>query len=109
MLRVDPQRDPTFRPHWDPALRPNARNYRKFIQKLNDIKYLKYTLFPKEHAGVFFVWKSGRQKIRMIVDARAANRLFGCNRHLPSHQTTRLARQVFLLPPHSSEACGALR
>ena len=53
MSCADPQRDPTFRPYWDPALRSNARNYREFIQKLNDIKYLKYTLLPKEHAGVF--------------------------------------------------------
>ena len=61
------------KPYWDPALKNNPRNYRKFIQKLHSIEYLEYTLSPVQHAGVFFVWKSDRQKIRMIVDARPAN------------------------------------
>ena len=64
------------KPYWDPALRHNPRNYRKFIQKLHSIEYLEYTLSPSQHAGVFFVWKSDKQKIRMIVDARPANSEF---------------------------------
>lgn len=63
-------------PYWDPALKHNPRNYRKFIQKLNSIGYLEFTLSPSDHAGVFFVWKSDHKKIRMIVDARPANSKF---------------------------------
>ncbi|CAE7494575.1 unnamed protein product, partial [Symbiodinium sp. CCMP2456] len=76
MLHDNPQLDPNFHPYWEPSLRNNARNYRKLIKRLDDIKYLKYTLYPKEHAGLFFVWKSGGAKTRLIVDARAANRRF---------------------------------
>ena len=65
-----------FKPYWDPALRHNPRNYRKFIKRLCDIKYLEFTLEPSNHAGVFFVWKSDKKKIRMIVDARPANSVF---------------------------------
>ena len=64
------------KPYWDPALKHNPRNYRRFIRRLCDIKYLDFTLEPSNHAGVFFVWKSDRQKIRLIVDARPANSTF---------------------------------
>ena len=63
-------------PFWDPALKNNPRNYRKFLQKLNSIGYLEFTLEPQEFAGVFFVWKSDKKRIRMIVDGRAANAQF---------------------------------
>ena len=75
MLREDPgtEHSKSFKPYWDPALKNNACNYRRFIQKLHNIGYLDYTFSPSQHAGVFFVWKSDKQKIRMIVDARPAN------------------------------------
>ena len=76
MILPNNQPDPSFRPYWGPALRSSARSYRKFVQRLHDIQCLKYTLFPMEFAGVFFVWKSGRQKTRVIIDARAAHRRF---------------------------------
>ena len=78
MLYSDPERAVVQpkKPYWGPALKNNPRNYRKFIQKLHSIEYLEYTLTPSQHAGVFFVWKSDRQKIRMIVDARPANNEF---------------------------------
>ncbi|CAK8990488.1 unnamed protein product, partial [Durusdinium trenchii] len=63
-------------PYWDPALKHNAKNYRRFIQKLNSIQYLEFTLNPCQHAGVFFVWKSDKKRIRMIIDARPANASF---------------------------------
>ena len=78
MLRSHP-REPdevVKQPYWDPALKHNPRNYRKFVQKLNSIGYLEFTLSPSDHAGVFFVWKSDRKKIRMIIDARPANSNF---------------------------------
>ena len=68
--------DDPIRPYWDPALKHNPRNYRRFIQKLHGIQYLEYTLEPSQFAGVFFVWKSDRERIRMIIDARPANRSF---------------------------------
>ena len=51
-----------FKPYWDPALRRNPRNYRKFIKRLCDIKYLEFALEPSNHAGVFFVWKSDKKE-----------------------------------------------
>ena len=63
-------------PYWDPALKNNPREYRRFIQKLCKIGYLDFTLYPSQHAGVFFVWKSDKKKIRMIIDARPANAVF---------------------------------
>ena len=63
-------------PYWDPALRHSPRRYRQFIKKLDSIGYLKYTLHPSAHAGVFFVYKSDKRRLRMIIDARPANALF---------------------------------
>eukprot|EP00959_Pyramimonas_sp_CCMP1952_P094808 1983275-Pyramimonas_sp.AAC.1 len=34
---------------------------------------LRYTSEPVEFLGAFFVWKKGRQKMRMITDARPTN------------------------------------
>ena len=76
IVRRDFSPDQNFSPYWDPALKNNPRNYRKFLQKLNEIDYLDFTLSPLEHAGVFFVWKSDRKRIRMIVDGRGANMRF---------------------------------
>ncbi|CAK8994704.1 unnamed protein product [Durusdinium trenchii] len=77
MLREIPKEDSeVIKPYWDPALRHNPGRYRKFIQRLNGIKYLDFTLSPSQHAGVFFVWKSDGKRIRMIVDARPANAEF---------------------------------
>ena len=78
MLRSGDQMvsDSHISPYWDPALKNNQRNYRKFIHKLNSVGYLDFTLSPCQHAGVFFVWKSDKQKIRMIIDARPANAVF---------------------------------
>lgn len=54
LLPDDTTREGSFTtPYWDPALRHNPRNYRRFIQKLRKIGYLDYTLHPSQHAGVF--------------------------------------------------------
>eukprot|EP00972_Heterocapsa_arctica_P017129 2532660-Heterocapsa_arctica.AAC.1 len=68
------------RPHTDPILAHNAKHYRQFVQKLDAVGLLRYTQRPREHVGIFFVWKRGRTAIRMILDARRANRIF---RNLP--------------------------
>ena len=54
----------------------HKRCYREFIQRLDDIGLLQYTQKPKNEVGVFFVHKSDKKKIRLIVDARSANALF---------------------------------
>ena len=60
-------------PYWDPVLRRSSREYRHFIQYLDKIGYLDYTQTPQERAGVFFVHKSDKKKIRLIIDGRRAN------------------------------------
>ena len=57
-------------------MRSNKKNYRLLIQKLHSIGYLRFTQSPKAHAGMFFVHKSDKKKIRLIVDARPANQIF---------------------------------
>ena len=60
----------------DPRLKYNQEEYRKFVKKLQDAGMLDFTTRPVEFAGVFFVWKSDGWFIRLILDARRANRLF---------------------------------
>ena len=77
MLRRDDEVEvPPMTPYWDPVLRHNRSAYRKLVRRLHSIGYFTYTLEPKCKVGVFFVWKSSRTKLRMITDARPANRLF---------------------------------
>ena len=52
--------DDPIRPYWDPALKHNPRNYRRFIQKLHGIQYLEYTLEPSQFAGGFSSFSFGR-------------------------------------------------
>ena len=63
-------------PYWDPKLRADKKAYRGLVQRLHQIGYFTYTTAPKCQVGVFFVWKSSRTKLRMITDARVANRHF---------------------------------
>ena len=76
MVRDEPPEE-TIKPYWDPALKGNRKNYRTLMQRLHKIGYLRYTTFkPLARAGMFFVHKSDKKKIRLIVDARPANQLF---------------------------------
>lgn len=61
------------RPYWDPVLAKSQKHYKEFIRKLDSIGMLQYTQKPKNEVGIFFVYKSDRQRIRLIVDARSAN------------------------------------
>ena len=56
-----------FGRYWDPCLKSKRAQYCRLIG------YLVFTLAPLDHAGLFFVWKTDRKKIRMIVDGRRAN------------------------------------
>ncbi|CAE7731551.1 unnamed protein product [Symbiodinium sp. CCMP2592] len=76
MLRESPPEHIAIRPYWDPSLRYNRRTYRGFMRRLRDLGYLEFTRAPLEEAGIFFVLKSDRKHLRMIVDARRANAVF---------------------------------
>ena len=58
------------RPYWDPALVNSRRKFRQFVQFLRQRQLLRFTTEPLDHVGVFFVWKKGRTKIRLVTDAR---------------------------------------
>jgi hypothetical protein len=67
---------PPLRPYADPKLKFNKKMCRGFAQHLSEIGFRHFAVTPKEEAGVFFVWKSNRSQIRMIIDARRGNRHF---------------------------------
>ena len=73
MVRQGPETECEVTPYWDPVLRRSPKEYRQCIQYLDKIGYLDFTLTPQERAGVFFVHKSDRQRIRLIIDGRRAN------------------------------------
>ena len=77
MLRSEPPTEELITPYWDPILRNSKAAYKSLIKKLHAIGYLRFTRKPLAKAGLFFVHKSDRRKIRLIVDARQANQLFG--------------------------------
>jgi hypothetical protein len=66
---------PDIKPYFDPKLKYNQKEYRRFIRRLRDIGFLHHELHPRERVGVFFVHES-HGRIRMIIDARRANRRF---------------------------------
>ena len=76
MIRQEVCQDEPIVPYYDPSLKNSRKNYRLLMQKLHDIGYLRFTFSPKARAGLFFVHKSDRKRVRMIVDARPANQLF---------------------------------
>ena len=61
--------------HTDPKL-GHRRTYLRFISQMHQIGLVKFVTRCKEKVGVFFVWKKGREKMRLILDCRAANRHF---------------------------------
>ena len=67
---------PYIQPYFDARLKYNKKAYYRFVQKLQAVGLLDFTLHPKEVVGVFFVWKSNKQAIRLIIDARRSNRRF---------------------------------
>eukprot|EP00434_Breviolum_minutum_P037676 symbB.v1.2.033418.t1/scaffold4147.1/size43859/1 len=76
MVREDTSNIDLVTPYWDPLLKNNRGCYKALMKKLHDIGYLRYTRYPEARAGMFFVHKSDKKKIRLIVDARPANQLF---------------------------------
>jgi hypothetical protein len=64
------------KPFTDPAVRFHTKAYVRFVRDLHAIGYWEFTLSPKEKSAPFFVWKSGRKKIRLISGARRSNLRF---------------------------------
>jgi len=65
-----------LRPYYDPVLRRGGKKYVRFVRSLVKRGLFRYTRTPRCSAGLFFVWKKDRQHLRMILDARPANRIF---------------------------------
>eukprot|EP00975_Prorocentrum_lima_P000516 101238-Prorocentrum_lima.AAC.1 len=65
-----------IRPYFDRKLEHNQKAYQGLVRRLQAAGLVGFTQNPLSHVGLFFVWKSGRQKQRLIIDARPANRLF---------------------------------
>ncbi|CAK0819305.1 unnamed protein product, partial [Prorocentrum cordatum] len=75
MLRESPL--PTdVEPYFDSVLQFNHKEYRGLVRRLLSAGILGWTLTPKERIGMFFVWKDGRRRLRLIVDARRTNAHF---------------------------------
>ncbi|CAK0903559.1 unnamed protein product, partial [Prorocentrum cordatum] len=67
------EKHPTFRPYWDPHLRQDRAARLDLYHKLYSKGLLGFQTRVKAKVGIFFVWKSSRRGIRLIVDARMPN------------------------------------
>ncbi|CAE7943852.1 unnamed protein product, partial [Symbiodinium sp. KB8] len=76
MLGVENVQEASMKPYWDPKLRFNKKAYNDLVRRLDAIQYFRYTTKPACKVGVFFVWKSSRTRLRLITDARLANKMF---------------------------------
>ena len=63
-------------PYMDSALRHNRKRYLTFLRQLRSRGILNFVEQAKAHAGVFFVWKSFKTKLRFIIDARPGNMFY---------------------------------
>lgn len=62
--------------HSDRPLLTSRRLYSGFVRRLKQLHRVDFTLTPEEEVGVFFVYKKGREKMRMILDCRRSNTHF---------------------------------
>jgi hypothetical protein len=72
--------NPSFKPYWDPALAASKPPRLELYMKLKAKGLISFRKKIKAQAGLFFVWKSSKKGIRLIVDARQAN---ACHRRPP--------------------------
>lgn len=70
----------TFEPYWDETLRKDVAARHQLYHRLAEKKLLSFRRRIKSKVGLFFVWKSGRKGVRLIVDCRMPN---GCHRRPP--------------------------
>ena len=71
----DLARDGT-RCYCDPILVNRKTVYVTFLKDLMARGLLDFTLAPLEDVGIFCVWKKGRERLRLILDARRSNQWF---------------------------------
>ena len=64
------------RPDMDSALSHNRKRYLTFLRQLRSRGVLKFVEQAKAHAGMFFFWKSSKNKLRFIIAARPGNMFF---------------------------------
>eukprot|EP00435_Cladocopium_sp_Y103_P074179 s45_g47.t1 len=69
-----------FQPYWDETLRTSRPDRMALYHRLYEKSLLGFRRRIKSKVGIFFVWKSNKRGIRMIVDARMPN---GCHRRPP--------------------------
>lgn len=74
------EENPKFQPYWDPTLASNRDLRLELYRTLAAKKLTGYRRRIRAKVGLFFVWKSGRKGIRLIVDARMPN---GCHQRPP--------------------------
>ena len=70
------QREHPIRVYNDRRLIGSRRTYGRFVRRLAALGLVTFTLSPQEEVGVFFVWRKGRERMRMILDCRRANQAF---------------------------------
>ena len=59
MLKENLEEVEDIKPYWDPRLTSDKRGYKSLIQMLERLGYLRYTLRPKAHVGVFLCLEIG--------------------------------------------------
>ena len=69
-----------FQPYWDETLRADRGARLDLYRKLASKSLLGFRKRIRTKVGIFFVWKSERRGIRLIIDARMPN---GCHRRPP--------------------------
>ena len=76
LLRTDPSSAPEIRPHNDQSLIRDRTGYAQFIWDLRERGLVDIGPRKQHTVGVFFVWKSDRQRLRLILDTRRVNGRF---------------------------------
>ena len=69
------EKQAVLKPYWDPILGQGGKAYEGFVEDLHESGMLAFTSQPSCAASVFFVKKKDG-RLRLIVDARVANRQF---------------------------------
>ena len=92
--------DPPPQAHWDPGLQRSQKKLLGFYKHLLDIGLITLALggTAVEQLGIFFVIKSGKDTIRLIIDARRVNRIFAAPPGISLASSESLARIEVELP-----------
>lgn len=99
------------RSYSDPAFKGCSEEYRAFIRRLYRANMVDYVYADDldnitEYAGIFFVWKKGRERQRMVVEARRSNEHFEPPAHVGLATGATMGRLE--ASENSSVYCGGL-